>query len=217
MLLHDVAISGLHVVLAVDRAGLVGEDGETHHGLFDVAYLTSIPGMTVLTPGCFQELRQMLDWAVDQCPGPVAIRYPRGGEGAYQGSFDGQKTLRLKRGQGITLVTYGPTGNDLLAASEALDADVFKLQTIAPVDWAPILDSARATGRVLLAEECASQGSVGQQLAAQLALNGVKVNRLTLCNTGPGFVTHGRVDDLRKLCGLDVDSLAQRIGEAMAP
>lgn len=216
MLLHDVAISGLHVVLAVDRAGLVGEDGETHHGLFDVAYLTSVPGMTVLAPGCFRELREMLAWALGECGGPVAIRYPRGGEGKYQGSFDGQRTVKLKEGQGITLVTYGATVNAVLDAAEALDADVFKLQTIAPVDWAPILDSVRKTGRVLVAEECAAQGSIGQQLAAQLALNGVKVDSLILCNTGPGFVTHGSVDDLRKLCGLDAASIAKRAKEALS-
>lgn len=79
MLLHDVALQGLHVVLAVDRAGLVGEDGETHHGLFDPAFLDTIPGMTVLCPASFAELRDMLEYAVYEVKGPVAIRYPRGG------------------------------------------------------------------------------------------------------------------------------------------
>lgn len=215
MLLHDVAISGLHVVFAVDRSGLVGEDGETHHGLFDVAYLTSVPGMTVLAPGCFQELREMLAWALEECGAPVAIRYPRGGEGKYQGSFDGQRTVCLKEGKGITLVTYGATTNAVLTAAEDLDADVFKLQAIAPADWSPILDSARKTGRVLVAEECTAQGSIGQQLAAQLALHGVKVDSLTLCNAGSGFVTHGSVEDLRRLCGLDAETIAKRAKEAL--
>ena len=83
MLLHDVAIQNLHVVLAVDRAGLVGEDSETHQGVFDVAYLTSIPGMKIYCPASFEELRAMLRYAVTKCRGPVAVRYPRGGEGAY--------------------------------------------------------------------------------------------------------------------------------------
>ncbi len=220
MLLHDVAISRLHVVLAVDRAGLVGEDGETHHGVFDVAYLTSVPGMTVLAPGCFWELGEMLTWAVEQCPGPVAIRYPRGGEGAYQGAFDGQKTLKLKEGKAITLVTYGITTNAVLDAAQALqadgiDAEVLKLQCIAPVDWAPVLESAKKTGHVLVAEECADQGCVGRQLAAQLALEGVALKSLALCNTGAGFVTHGSVDALRKLCGLDAESICRRAREAV--
>ncbi len=220
MLIHDVAISRLHVVLAVDRAGLVGEDGETHHGVFDVAYLTSVPGMTVLAPGCFRELGEMLTWAVEQCSGPVAIRYPRGGEGAYQGTFDGQKVLKLKEGKAITLVTYGVTTNAVLDAAQALEADgidaeVIKLQYIAPVDWVPVLESARKTGHVLVAEECADQGCLGRQLAAQLVLEGVSLKSLTLCNTGDGFVTHGSVNALRKLCGLDAESICQRAKEVV--
>ena len=83
MLIHDVALDGLHVVLGVDRAGLVGEDGETHHGLFDVAFLSTVPGMTVLAPANFAELRAMLFRAVEEYTGPVAVRYPRGGQGSY--------------------------------------------------------------------------------------------------------------------------------------
>ncbi|UQT47577.1 hypothetical protein M5E87_21945 [Flavonifractor plautii] len=79
MLLHDVALQQLHVVLAVDRAGLVGEDGETHHGVFDPAFLDTIPGMTVLCPSSFQELREMLRYAIYDVEGPVAVRYSRGG------------------------------------------------------------------------------------------------------------------------------------------
>ena len=86
MLIHDVAIDKLHVVLGVDRAGLVGEDGETHHGVFDPAFLDTIPGMTVLCPSSFQELREMLRYAIYDVEGPVAVRYSRGGEGAYQGN-----------------------------------------------------------------------------------------------------------------------------------
>ena len=88
-LLQDIAMLKLHVVFAVDRAGLVGEDGETHHGVFDVGYLRQIPGMTLLAPASCAELEAMLDFAVNECDGPVAIRYPRGGDGSYTGAqFD---------------------------------------------------------------------------------------------------------------------------------
>ncbi len=220
MLLHDVAISRLHAVFAVDRAGLVGEDGETHHGLFDVAYLTSVPGMTVLCPACFRELEDMLTWAVKECDGPVAVRYPRGGEGEYQGSYHGENTLVLNEGKGITLVTYGVTTNAVLAAAKALagdgiDAQVVKLQSIAPLELGPVLDSAQETGHVLVAEECAAYGCVGTRVAAGLAQAGIAVKSLTLLNTGEGFVTHGKVDQLRKLCGLDAESVYQRAKEAL--
>lgn len=84
MLLHDLALLQLHVVLGVDRAGLVGEDGRTHHGMFDVGYLRQVPGMKIYCPASFAELRRMLRQAVLEDKGPVAVRYPRGGEGNYQ-------------------------------------------------------------------------------------------------------------------------------------
>ena len=85
MLIHDVALQRLHVVLGVDRAGLVGADGETHHGCFDALFLSEIPGFTVLCPASFAELRRMLRQALFEIDGPVAVRYPRGGEGALPG------------------------------------------------------------------------------------------------------------------------------------
>lgn len=220
MLLHDVAISGLHAVFAVDRAGLVGEDGETHHGLFDVGYLSSVPGMTILSPACFQELEDMLRWAVKDCAGPVAVRYPRGGEGAWRGSYDGKNTVPIRRGRDLTIVTYGVTVNDALEAAQMLsaqgiEAEVVKLQAIAPLELEPVLDSVRETGRLLIAEECAAQCGIGMQLPAQLALAGISLKSLILCNTGPGFVTHGSVAELRKLCGLDAQGICRSAREAL--
>ncbi len=222
MLLHDVAISRLHVVFGVDRAGLVGEDGETHHGLFDVAYLSSVPGMTLLAPASFQELEDMLEWAVLRCDGPVALRYPRGGEGAWRGGFDGAKTSILRKGGDLTLVTYGITTNAALEAAETLAAEgiqaqVVKLQCLTPADFGPVLDSVRETGRLLVAEECAAQGCVGTRLAAQLALEGIEAKALKLVNTGDGFVTHGKVDALRALCGLDAQGIAKASREMVKP
>lgn len=113
MLLHDVALLGLHVVLAVDRAGLVGADGPTHHGCQDVGYLTQIPGMTVLCPASFAELTSMLRAAVAM-DGPVALRYPRGGEGRPYPAWDGSALQVLRAGGDITLVSYGTLPTILL-------------------------------------------------------------------------------------------------------
>ena len=158
MLIHDVALDRLHVVLGVDRAGLVGEDGETHHGVFDTAYLDSVPGMTVLAPSSFQELETMLEQAVLHMDGPVAVRYPRGGEGAYQDDHGTEPAVVLRRGNDITLVGYGMEINDLLDAAGRLEengvqAEVIKLNTITPIHTEPVVESGKKTGAMLVAED----------------------------------------------------------------
>ena len=218
MLLHDVALQGLHVVLAVDRAGLVGEDGETHHGLFDPAFLDTIPGMTVLCPASFAELRDMLEYAVYEVKGPVAIRYPRGGEGAYQDGAPRHQAVLLREGTDLTLVGCGTLVNELLDCADRLAADgiraeVVKLNTITPLPLELVDRSVKKTGRLLVAEESAEMGGIGQRIAAGLLAVGVPVQGLALASTGRGFVTHGTIPQLRRLCGLDGESLYHRARE----
>ena len=210
-LIHDVAIQGLHVVFAVDRAGLVGEDGETHHGVFDPAFLDTVPGMTVLCPASYAELEAMLRRALYEVEGPVAVRYPRGGEGAYREDSGPAGAVVLRTGKDITLTGYGVTINALLECADRLEArgiqvEVLKLNTITPLDPEPVAASVRKTGRLLVAEEAAPANCVGQRLAAGLLEAWLAVPAV-LVNTGPGFVTHGPVDQLRQLCGLDGESL----------
>ena len=138
MLIHDVALQRLHVVLAVDRAGLVGSDGPTHHGCQDVGYLSQIPGLSVLCPACFDELRAMLRAALDM-EGPVAIRYPRGGEGRQYPAWTGEDASVLRQGADATLVSYGTLTDELLKAADLLaergvQAEVVKLHRIAPLE-----------------------------------------------------------------------------------
>ena len=218
MLLHDVALQGLHVVLAVDRAGLVGEDGETHHGLFDPAFLDTIPGMTVLCPASFAELRDMLEYAVYEVKGPVAIRYPRGGEGAYQDGAPRHPAVLLREGADLTLVGCGTLVNELLDCADRLAADgiraeVVKLNTITPLPLELVARSVKKTGRLLVAEEGAEMGGIGQRIAAGLLAAGIPVQGLALASTGRGFVTHGTIPQLRRLCGLDGESLYHRARE----
>ena len=135
MLIHDVALQNLHVVLGVDRAGLVGADGETHHGCFDAMFLSQIPGFTVLCPSNFAELRHMVRQALFELSGPVAVRYPRGGEGAFPEDTSAQAAVCLRPGRDVTLLGYGVMVNHLLEAAELLaqqgiDARVVKLNRI---------------------------------------------------------------------------------------
>ena len=204
----------LHVVFGVDRAGLVGEDGETHHGVFDPAFLDTVPGMTVLCPSSYSELEAMLRHAIYEVKGPVAVRYPRGGQGDYQEDSGPVKTAVLRTGKDITLTGYGITINGLLECAKLLEADgiqaeVIKLNTITPLDLEPVVESVRKTGRLLTAEECAPGNCVGQRIAAGLLERGVSAQTV-LVNTGPDFVTHGSVAQLRALCGLDGASLYKK-------
>ena len=125
-IIQDIAMQHLHVVLAVDRAGLVGEDGETHHGIYDVGFLRQVPGMKILAPVSLAEQQDMLRWAVKECTGPVAVRYPRGTDGAYTASdwhgFDAARgALKCHRkGEHVTLITYGTMLNNVMGAAALL-------------------------------------------------------------------------------------------------
>ena len=219
MLLHDMAIDHLHVVLAVDRAGLVGEDGETHHGVFDVAYLDSVPGITVYAPASFAELDRMLEEAVCRVSGPVAVRYPRGGQGEFRGDSGPEPVVVLRTGTDITLAGYGTEINELLGAAdrlaqEGIQAEVVKWNVITPLDISAVLESVRRTGHLLVAEECVEQGSVGVRTLAALEAAGVQA-RTALVNCGRDYVTHGAVNLLKKSLGLDRDSLFHRAMEVL--
>ena len=218
MLLHDVAIQGLHVVFAVDRAGLVGEDGETHHGMFDPAFLDTVPGMTVLCPASFQELRSMLRRAVYEVPGPVAVRYPRGGETEWQEDRSAGQAVLLREGGDITLVGYGTMIQTLLETAELLSqrgsaAEVVKLKTSTPINVGCIEGSGQKTGRLLVAADSVAMNCVGRRVITCLAEKGTCPRAFALQNVGSGFVTHGSVAQLRKLCGLDARSLCTKVEE----
>ena len=215
MLLHDIALQNLHVVLAVDRAGLVGDDGETHQGMFDVGYLSTVPNMTVLAPASFAELKEMLEYAVFSVPGPVAVRYPRGGEAGWTGCSGKTGAAVLEPGRDLTLVTYGSmTGEALKAAAllreKGVSPEVVKLNAVHPLEAGVVAASVEKTRRLLVAEECAAQGCVGERLCAALVQRGTLPERTALCNLGRGFVPHGTVAQLRALQGIDAASLAKR-------
>ena len=214
MIMQDVALLGLHVVFAVDRSGLVGPDGETHHGEFDVGYLRQIPGMTVLCPSNCLELRQMLSRAVYGCTGPAAVRYSRGGDGAYKKA---QGIPVIREGKDLTIVSYGIMINEAIACADllyqqGLRAEIVKLDRICPLDVAPVAASAKKTGAVFVVEDCARQGSLSQEIFTALAERGMNV-RCASRNLGDGFVTHGSREELLHERGLDGQSLADWITE----
>lgn len=219
MLIHDVALQNLHVVFCVDRAGLVGSDGETHHGVFDVSYLSSVPDMTVLCPASYAELEAMLHAAIYDITGSVAIRYPRGGEGVYTACNTAPETL-LREGGDVTLVCYGIMTNEALEAAERLaaagvSAEVIKLSMIKPPDFDLIMRSLRKTGKLLISEDVCEAGCVGSRILEQAAINEIDVRAAKLLNLGEGIVPHGTVAELLHDFGLDADGIAGAATEMM--
>lgn len=219
MLIHDVALQNLHVVFCVDRAGLVGSDGETHHGVFDVSYLSSVPDMTVLCPASYAELETMLRAAIYDINGSVAIRYPRGGEGKYTACNTAPETL-LREGRDVTLVCYGIMTNEVLDAAERLaaegiSAEVIKLSMIKPPDFDLVMRSLRKTGKLLISEDVCEAGCVGSRILEEAAINEIHVRAAKLLNLGEGIVSHGTVAELVHDFGLDADGIVSAAMEMM--
>ena len=210
-ILQDICMLNLHAVLAVDRAGLVGEDGETHHGVFDVGFLRQAPGMTVLAPVSCQELRDMLSWAVQSCEGPVAIRYSRGGDGDYTASdWPCGPAHMHTAGEAATIVTYGTITNEVLKAAGLLEEQgigvrVLRLLQLAPLDISAL--KAMIRGPVFVVEETAENSGLHQQIAYALGEN----TPVTGMHLGSKYVPHGAVKELYRLCGLDSDTIATRV------
>ena len=221
-LMQDISMLKLHAVLAIDRAGLVGEDGETHHGIYDVGFLRQNPGMTVLCPASIAEQKQMLAWAVEKCQGPVAVRYPRGGNGAYEDSVWTDMTESVavhRKGDDVTLITYGTILNNVLEAADLLEAQgihptVLRLQAVAPLNASEIISKLSSNHQVVVVEESAAGSGVHQELAWQIQhlLPDAKVDGLDLGNR---FVTHGALDVLYKFYGLDGRSIADFTREVL--
>jgi 1-deoxy-D-xylulose-5-phosphate synthase len=184
-LIHDVALQNLPVVFAVCSAGLCGEDGETHHGVFDPLFLSSIPNMTLWAPATFAELRDMLARAVGQ-GGPVAIRYPKNGRQFEAGRVGG-------RGTDATIVTYGTMAGVAAEAAELLgrqgiSAGVAKITSLKP------LEPVETSGTVFILED--NPGYLCHRM------DGIPLN------TGDRFIPHGTCEELLAYCGLDAESVA---------
>lgn len=218
MLIHDAAIANLHVVFAIDRAGLVGADGETHHGTFDVSFLRAVPNMTVFSPSSTEEMRKTLHHAVYAEVGPVAVRYPRGGNDGYSDCI--LEDTVLEKGSHVTIVTYGIMVGEAIRARRLLaqwgiETEIVKLWKIAPLSTGIIEDSVKKTGALVVLEETFSGGCLGQEILAELAIKNAMPKKVRLMNLGNRFVTHGKVPQLRAERGIDADGIANQIKELL--
>ena len=216
-ILHDAAIGGLHVVLAVDRAGLVGDDGETHQGIYDVAFLGSIPGVTVYAPATNAELKAQLSKALYELPGVVALRYPRGSEpGREFGKDPGADWWLRETGSRLLAVSYGRTAAALCQAMDELPfpADFLKLNRILPLDG-ELVRKIAGYDRVVFFEEVEQAGSVSEGLCLALTQAGFRggFRAVTLPD---GFIPQGKVPELLKTYHLDCGSMKTILSEEEA-
>ncbi len=219
-ILHDVALQNLNVVFAIDRAGIVGEDGETHQGLYDLSFLSHIPNMTIMAPSDHSEHVGMLDYAINQHNGPIAIRYPRG-----RGKDKLFEPLPLKLGQGltirkgndITIVSIGVMLETALLVSDMLEksgisAEVINARFVKPLDEKLILTSAARTGKVVTIEDNSSIGGFGSGVLEMVNRKGINI-KTRIFGFPDECVNHGARNDLFKKYGLDPESLVNEILE----
>ncbi len=204
-LIHDVALSGHKVVFAIDRAGLVGADGETHQGLYDLALFRNA-GITVLAPSNYAELKTALTQALYELDGPVAVRYPRGSEPEITLEDTMAKPfICLRSGENTVLISHGVTISSVLQASERLNTTaVIKLNRLWPIS-PELINTLKAYQHVVYISEEEKSGAIGESIAAQLSGCTTKVHVLA----PHGFVEQGSIPQLQKLLALDVDSIVE--------
>jgi len=215
-LIHDVALQNLPVVFALDRAGLVGADGATHAGAYDVAYLRCIPQVSVACPADEGECRQLLSTAFAQNH-PVAVRYPRGaGVGAAQpegleGLPFGKGELRRK-GRGVAILAFGTLLYPALAAAERLGASVANMRWVKPLDTDLLREIARTHVAIVTVEEGCTMGGAGSAVMEALQAEGLQLPVLAL-GLPDDFIEHGDPAKLLALQGLDAAGIERSVRE----
>jgi 1-deoxy-D-xylulose-5-phosphate synthase len=217
-IVHDVCLQNLHVVFALDRGGLVGADGPTHHGVFDFAYMRSIPNLVIMAPKDENELQHMLKTAVEH-KGPVSLRYPRG-EGWGIPMDEKPRALEIGRGEllragtDVALVAIGHTVLPALQAAEELarlgiEAAVVNARFVKPLDKDLLREVIAQVPNVITVEDHALAGGFGSAILEFLADEDIRQVRVRRLGVPDRFIPHGTQDELRKLCGFDRESITQ--------
>ena len=223
-ILHDVCIQNLPVVFAIDRAGLVGSDGETHQGIFDISYLSAIPNMTIMAPKNKWELSDMIKYAVD-FPTPIAVRYPRGeaydGLKEYRQPISAGKSEWIYRESEIALVALGSmvkTAEKVHAAlrEEGIPASLINARFAKPLDTQMLMEAASKHTLVVTMEENVINGGFGEHITRFYNEQGIYVNVLNIAIPDE-YVEHGNVDILYHEVGIDADTILKRIKEVYHP
>ena len=210
-IIHDVAILKLPVVICLDRAGLVGEDGPTHHGAFDLAYLRPIPNLTICSPMDEHELRKLMYTAQLPNKGPFVIRYPRGRgvETDWRCPLEEVKVgtgRKLKDGENVAVLSIGPVGNNAAIAVQGTNVAHYDMRFLKPLDEDILHEVGRKFRKIITVENGVRNGGLGSAVLEWMSDHGYqpKVVRLGLPDE---FVEHGTVHQLLEIVGLDVESI----------
>ncbi len=219
-IVHDVCLQNLPVTFAIDRAGLVGEDGPTHHGTFDISYLRHVPNMVLMAPKDEDELRHMLYTSINH-PGPSAIRYPRGtGIGVDINSpfklLEAGKGEVISDGMDIAIIALGSMVYPSIEASgilkkEGIDAAVINARFVKPLDEALILDLAYKYGNIITVEEGCLAGGFGSAILELLERNGITGVHVKRIGIPDKFIEHGQIKELHHIYGLDAEGIAGEV------
>ncbi len=214
----DVCLQNTPVVFAIDRAGNVGADGETHHGMFDISYLKSIPNMTVLAPASKEEFEKMLDFA-DEFDAPISIRYPRGEAYSFDFTSDDIKTKaqRISVGKDVQIWAVGNMLKTAIEASEILkkqkiDAGVTNVRFISPIDKEKLIEDAKKTKYIITIEDGVLDGGFCESVASVIASENIKTELLSF-GWPKKFIEAGSTPELMAKYGLSAEKLAERIAE----
>lgn len=215
--LHDVCLQNLHVVFPIDRAGIVGADGETHQGVYDLSYLATMPNMTVLSPSSFKQLDAMLRYAINQHNGPIAIRYPRG---SVETSFDYEefefnKAYVRNSGSCVSILTSGRMVKRAEEVKKILEnteitAEIVEFPTVIPLNADAVLKTAQKTNFIVTIEDNIKSGGFGEHIAEILISNSLSCKFKTFAFPLEPIV-HGTVDELDKKYGVDAENIAKYI------
>lgn len=219
-IIHDVALQKLHVVFVLDRAGLVGADGPTHHGTFDISYLRFIPGMVIMAPKDEVELRDMLYTAIEYKKGPIAVRYPRGSALGVELKPGFRKITigeseKLKSGNDVALLALGSMVDYSLKAAEKLElegisCEIINMRFAKPLDETRLKEIASRFNKIVTLEENALQAGFGSAVTEFFADNNLK-NDILRIGLPDHFIDHGTQTELHKLIGIDPDGIVEKV------
>lgn len=213
-LIHDVCLQNLHIIFPIDRAGVVGADGETHQGMFDISFLYAMPNMSILSPSCYKELSEMLNYAVNEHRGPIAIRYPRGTEDKENPvpEFSFGKGYILKDGSDVAIFTAGRMIKTAAKTAKILEekgirAGIYVLPTIKPLDSEFIKNNARGKKLLITIEDGVESGGFGAAITSVL-MPYKDIPELAVKAFPDKSVPHGTVSQLDRMFKMDAESIA---------